>query len=182
MAEWKPWHQRPTRKQGQWAGACCAARHSAQLAAGVFRPAARGCTGQPRRANQLAEASERLTADVAVDGSVAGCRESLRGNRSSAGIHIPYQRPKRLNDGHSVANVAGEGMQHMRRSREWSRQHNHPAEASRERGCFGGQRLMTLVPATQRPSVAALSPEVKPQVRPTVKDETATEATEASYI
>jgi len=41
-------------------------------------------------------------------------RESLRGIRSSEGIHIPYQRPKRLNDGHRLANEAGVVMQHMR--------------------------------------------------------------------
>lgn len=81
---------------------------------GGFAPRCEGWTGQPRRAHQRAVASDR----PATERSGAGCRESLRENRSSADIYFPYQRPKRLNDGHRVANAAGEVAEHMRKSRQ----------------------------------------------------------------
>lgn len=90
-------------------------RHMGVLAAPTavlgWRLAARasGCTGQPRRAHRCAVARVAATEDTSAEARV----ESLWENCSSEGICTPYQRPKRPNDEHSLANGAGVVVQHM---------------------------------------------------------------------
>lgn len=99
VAAWKLWHQRPSEGQVHELWECPGRRHCSQFPAGVLRPFASGRTGQPLEAHSCATCSER----PATEASPASDRASLGENCSSEGIYSPFQRPKRLNDRHTVA-------------------------------------------------------------------------------
>jgi len=87
-------------------------------------------------------------------------------------MRTPYQRPKRLNDGHSLANVAREDVDHVR---------TNPEAVSMMRPAGTGSDPAQKA-ATQRRSVAAAPARRKQQVRDYARLRTATEATEAPYM
>lgn len=104
--------------------------------------------------------------------SEAGCRESLLEVRRSAGMRTPYQRPKRLNDGRSLANVAREDVEHVRRNPE-------AVSMMRPVGKWSDPAQKA---ATQRHSVAVTPVRRKLQVRHYARLRAATEATQAPYM